>query len=297
MGSSRRKKRRPPNHVAAGIGRSPKCSAKSVGISRRQWLIGSGLATVACVLPFGWSRASRWSDKYWVCHDSLDTAYAMARKDPALRQVFLDRILDENPFSLCSRIVYDPGYRNVQEYLKSLVDRYVFDPQAFSGDPLASVVMPISVVGCVLCAPIFVGDCMFTESDHPAPVFRHPRDLLSTIVDHEYQHVEDVCLGYRMGDLTITHEQFPGPLYPTAFLTLLKEVRGYDRQVRSTREVSSEVRRNVVMRAKQHYAELADARNCSLPLVAMIARKQLEAWPEVGVYCLGPRRFRVELSR
>ena len=233
-----------------------------------------------------------------------------ARENKEGRQRFLSRFFAEYRQQLphCKGIVYDPELVRVTEELERLGKEYGFTPprEPQSMIRIVAYPSPIPCIGRGLENSLYVGDGFFDAYNPMANTQRAIAtldDAASVLVDHEGQHAIDAYEGMQIGDIHVTHTDFPGPDYPRHFASAVKESRAYYRQLKrigTHRNISPAFYAAAKHNGSQsivnlsghadHYANIHDKH------LEKIARAQLKVFQDVNIIQLMGNRTIVDFT-
>lgn len=167
----------------------------------------------------------------------LEKLLEQSRNNRQIRQHFLDKLLADSPIAQCERIIYDPGLVKNEEYGKGLDEKWDIRNNDATGpkqEIIAAVPISLQYLGRPEKMPIFVDDLLFERltTDGSEYFFANVDDVKSYLIDHEGQHVVDVCDGIVLGNEHLTYQMFQEPPFPQPFFTALRESRAYYNQLR-----------------------------------------------------------------
>ncbi len=149
-----------------------------------------------------------------------------ARDSTQLRQSYLDQVMKLCPESV-QALIYDPKGSQRIEYEDRLVaeghlDKYkIEESRANIEGAMFVVIYSQSLVGSGRSHPIFVRESGFKKIDHKSP-------FLSSILDHEASHTDDLMYGIRLPGLLINQENTSQ--ISETMLMFLREVIAYRKQ-------------------------------------------------------------------
>ena len=165
---------------------------------------------------------------------SSDLFFEKARKNPELRQAYLNTVLKQCPESV-SQIIYDPQpMKKAKKYLKQIVKQGYLSPKdARRGKvqlsiALMAVVGSESMRGIKKTHPIFVtGEAFYKARDE--------KQFLNALIDHEAYHTQDMANGMQLtDDLIINHRNYK--LLQPGICNHLRELRAlrneYDQAIK-----------------------------------------------------------------
>ncbi|MDP3027412.1 MAG: hypothetical protein Q8N63_06900 [Nanoarchaeota archaeon] len=155
--------------------------------------------------------------------------YNLARENKELRQIYLDKIMQDCPNSVES-LVYDSSWHNRDLYADKLVyegflnadeeknGRYILKKAYFI------VMFSPKLVGVYRKHPIFISDKGFEINSEA--------NFLSSVLDHESRHTNDLMHGMKLLDGFVINNENIGHLNPETIINL-REARAYLNQLRN----------------------------------------------------------------
>ncbi len=124
-----------------------------------------------------------------------------AKEHDELKQPYLETLMQYAPESVAG-LVYDPGWTQSSAYIDHLVKEGLFDPQ----EALRAKAFQFNGYYCVLALPSLVA----TKRKHPIFISQKGFDVmkdesyfLSSLLDHEAFHTDDLANGIHTGSVII----------------------------------------------------------------------------------------------
>ncbi len=216
-----------------------------------------------------------------------DQDLEIARKYPAKRQGFLDRLYAEEPPPHCKGFVYDFSYQKFRtqanELVKILEDKRGIENPEILNTMLAGIPSSLEIMGKGVESPIFVGSRFFNRNYGPTNI----EDARSVLIDHEGHHVQDIYYGYRIEGLVIDYRSTTELDRP--FVSNLHEARAWHNQAKKLndrRGASLDIAQYIRNNGSREIAGLVLKSNRD-DRIGYIARAQLGAFNDVRVLNVG----------